>query len=300
MSTYSSNLRLTLIGAGEQTGVWGTTTNTNLGTLLEQAICGYTTQAISDSSDTVITIPDGTTGVARNMYIRCTGTLTANRNLIVPAYTKLYFIDNATTGGYSVTVKVSGQTGVAVANGAKSALFCNGTDVVSALSISVSSVVGTLPVANGGTGATTLTGVLKGNGTSAFTAAVAGTDYVAPSGSLGTPTSGNLQNCTADGSNAVGFLGLPQSSSTTLATSDRGKCVVATSTITIPNSTFAAGDAVTIFNNSASSITLTSNLTTLYLAGSASTGSRTLAQRGVATLYFISSTSAVISGSGIS
>lgn len=300
MSTYSSNLRLTLIGAGEQTGVWGTTTNTNLGTLLEQAICGYTTQAISDSSDTVITIPDGTTGVARNMYIRCTGTLTANRNLIVPAYTKLYFIDNATTGGYSVTVKVSGQTGVAVANGAKSALFCNGTDIVSALSISVSSVVGTLPVANGGTGATTLTGVLKGNGTSAFTAAVAGTDYVAPSGSLGTPTSGNLQNCTADGSNAVGFLGLPQSSSTTLATSDRGKCVVATSTITIPNSTFAAGDAVTIFNNSASSITLTSNLTTLYLAGSASTGSRTLAQRGVATLYFISSTSAVISGSGIS
>jgi hypothetical protein len=300
MSTYSSNLRLTLIGAGEQTGVWGTTTNTNLGTLLEQAICGYTTQAISDSSDTVITIPDGTTGVARNMYIRCTGTLTANRNLIVPAYTKLYFIDNATTGGYSVTVKVSGQTGVAVANGAKSALFCNGTDVVSALTLSVSSVVGTLPVANGGTGATTLTGVLKGNGTSAFTAAVAGTDYVAPSGSLGTPTSGNLQNCTADGSNAVGFLGLPQSSSTTLATSDRGKCVVATSTITIPNSTFAAGDAVTIFNNSASSITLTSNLTTLYLAGSASTGSRTLAQRGVATLYFISSTSAVISGSGIS
>jgi hypothetical protein len=280
--------------------VWGTTTNTNLGTLLEQAICGYTTQAISDSSDTVITIPDGTTGVARNMYIRCTGTLTANRNLIVPAYTKLYFIDNATTGGYSVTVKVSGQTGVAVANGAKSALFCNGTDVVSALTLSVSSVVGTLPVANGGTGATTLTGVLKGNGTSAFTAAVAGTDYVAPSGSLGTPTSGNLQNCTADGSNAVGFLGLPQSSSTTLATSDRGKCVVATSTITIPNSTFAAGDAVTIFNNSASSITLTSNLTTLYLAGSASTGSRTLAQRGVATLYFISSTSAVISGSGIS
>lgn len=299
MSTYSSNLRLTLIGAGEQTGTWGSTTNTNLGTLLEQSVCGYTTQTISDSTDTTITIPDGATGVARNMYIKCTGALTANRNLIVPAYTKLYFIENATTGGYSVTVKVSGQTGVAVVNGAKSALFCNGTDVGNALTLSVSSVVGTLPVANGGTGAVTLTGLLKGNGTSAFTAAVAGTDYVAPSGSLGTPASGNLSNCTADGSNAVGFLGIPQSSSTTLATSDRGKCVIATGTITIPNSVFSAGDAVTIFNNSASSITISSSLTTLYLAGSATTGSRTLAQRGVATVYFISGTTAVISGSGI-
>jgi hypothetical protein len=59
-----------------------------------------------------------------------------------------------------------------------------------------SQVTGTLPVANGGTGATTLTGVLKGNGTSAFTAATAGTDYVAPGGALGTPSSGTLTNAT--------------------------------------------------------------------------------------------------------
>ena len=59
-----------------------------------------------------------------------------------------------------------------------------------------SQVSGTLPVGNGGTGATTLTGVLKGNGTSAFTAATAGTDYVAPGGALGTPSSGTLTNAT--------------------------------------------------------------------------------------------------------
>lgn len=57
-------------------------------------------------------------------------------------------------------------------------------------------VVGTLPVGNGGSGATTLTGVLKGNGTSAFSAATAGTDYVAPGGALGTPSSGTLTNAT--------------------------------------------------------------------------------------------------------
>jgi hypothetical protein len=57
-------------------------------------------------------------------------------------------------------------------------------------------VVGTLPVGNGGSGATTLTGVLKGNGTSAFSAATAGTDFVAPGGALGTPSSGTLTNAT--------------------------------------------------------------------------------------------------------
>jgi hypothetical protein len=132
MATYSGNLKLTLLATGEGSGTWGDTTNTNLGTLLEQAISGYTTQAITDGADTTITIPDGATGVARNMVIECTGTLTAARNLIVPSNKKLYFIYNNTTGGYAVTVKVSGQTGVSVPNGAKAVLMSNGTDIVPA------------------------------------------------------------------------------------------------------------------------------------------------------------------------
>jgi len=135
-STYSTNLALELIGTGDQSGTWGTTTNTNLGTLIEQAISGVVTQAITDGADTTITIPNGATGVARNMYIEMTGALTAARNLIVPANKKLYFIFNNTTGGYAVTVKVSGQTGVSVPNGKKIVLVMNsaGTDVVSAVS----------------------------------------------------------------------------------------------------------------------------------------------------------------------
>ena len=108
------------------------TTNTNLGTLIEQAISGYVTQTITDGADTTITIPNGATGVARNMTIEMTGALTAARNLIVPANKKLYFIYNNTTGGYAVTVKVSGQTGVSVPNGKKVILVSNGTDIVSA------------------------------------------------------------------------------------------------------------------------------------------------------------------------
>lgn len=132
MSTYSTNLALTLIGTGEEAGTWGTTTNTNLGTLLEQAISGYVTQAVTAGADTTITIPNGSTGVARNMYIELTGTGGSNTNLIVPANKKLYFIYNNTSSG-QVTVKVSGQTGVSIPNGSKYLLVSNGTDIVQAI-----------------------------------------------------------------------------------------------------------------------------------------------------------------------
>lgn len=171
-STYSTNLALELIGTGDQAGTWGNTTNINLGTLIEQAISGYVTQAITDGADTVITIPNGATGVARNMFIECTGSLSASRNLIVPANKKLYFIYNNTTGGYAITVKVSGQTGLSVPNGSKYLMVCNGTDVIGAINRLGSLTLSTpLTVDNGGTGTTTLTGLAYGNGTSAFTAA---------------------------------------------------------------------------------------------------------------------------------
>lgn len=155
MSTYSTNLRLELIGTGEQPGAWGNTTNTNLGTLLEQAISGYVTQAITDGADTVISIPDGANGVARNMFIECTGTLTAARNLVVPANKKLYFIFNNTSGGFAVTVKVSGQTGVSVPNGKKMLLVCNGTDIV----VATNHMIGTLDGDVSGNAGTVTNGV---------------------------------------------------------------------------------------------------------------------------------------------
>jgi len=130
-STYSTNLAIELPGTGDQAGTWGNTTNTNLGTLIEQAISGYVTQAVATGTDTTITIPNGATGVARNMYIELTGTGGASTNLIVPANKKLYFIFNNSTG--AVTVKVSGQTGVSVPQGKKVVLTSNGTDVVNGL-----------------------------------------------------------------------------------------------------------------------------------------------------------------------
>jgi len=151
-STYSTNLALELIGAGDQAGNWGSTTNTNLGTLIEQAISGYVTQAVATGTDTTITIPNGATGVARNMFLELTGTGGASTNLIVPTNKKLYFIYNNSTG--AVTVKVSGQTGVSVPAAAKIVLVSNGTDIITATNYMASA---TLPSAT--LSSPTMTGV---------------------------------------------------------------------------------------------------------------------------------------------
>ena len=156
-------------------------------------------------------------------------------------------------------------------------------------------VTGTLAVANGGTGVTTSTG----SGSVVLSTSPSLTTPV-----LGTPTSGNLSNCTADGTNNVGYRNIPQSGSDkttsySLATTDVGKFVgVGTSgSITVPNSTFAAGDVVSIFNNTTGNVTLTMSITTAYIAGTnTDKDTLTLATRGVATILFISGTVCVVSG----
>jgi hypothetical protein len=126
-STYSTNLALELIGTGDQAGNWGSTTNTNLGILIEQAISGYVTQSMP-GTDVTLSMTQGASATARNMFIELTGT--GGASLIVPVNKKLYFVYNSTS--VATTVKVSGQTGVSVPAGAKIALVCNGTDVVTA------------------------------------------------------------------------------------------------------------------------------------------------------------------------
>jgi hypothetical protein len=115
------------------------------------------------------------------MYIEMTGLLTAARNMIVPINKKLYFIYNNTTGGFAVTVKVSGQTGISVPNGKKMILVSNGVDVVEAINYysaggTVLSVTASAPLASSG-GATpniSLSTVPVGSGGTGLTSYVVG------------------------------------------------------------------------------------------------------------------------------
>ena len=128
-STYSTRLRLELMGSGDQSGTWGTTTNTNLGTLIEAAIAGRAAVSMTDA-DYTLTVANGTTDEARNMILNISGALTATRNVICPAVSKMYIVKNATTGGQSIILKTPSGSGVTIGNGLTALVFCDGTNVV--------------------------------------------------------------------------------------------------------------------------------------------------------------------------
>jgi hypothetical protein len=142
-TSYSTNLALTLQGTNDNPGTWGDITNTNLGTLLEQAISGYETQALTSGTTLTLTIPNGSTGVARNMYLEFTGN---GSTVIVPSNKKLYFVYNNCTSG-TITMKVAGQTGISIPQGDKKILVSNGTDVIEATTY-ISSGGGSLTLTN--------------------------------------------------------------------------------------------------------------------------------------------------------
>jgi hypothetical protein len=132
-STYSTSLKLTLIGDGDQAGIWGQTTNTNLGTLLEQAITGVVSINMADANYTLTNF-NGVTDEARNAVIVATGTNNAVRDLIPPVVEKLYTVVNNTTGGYDIRVIGVSGTGVNIPNGVTALVYCNGTNFYSGLS----------------------------------------------------------------------------------------------------------------------------------------------------------------------
>ena len=136
-----------------------------------------------------------------------------------------------------------------------------------------------------------------------LTAASNGTTPLVSGGALGTPSSGTLTNCTVNGTDPIGYRDLPavgaKNTSYTLQTADVGKYVEVTSggSITIPNSTFAAGDVVVIVNNHTAAITITCSITDAYIAGTdTDKATVSLATRGVANIFFLSATRCIITG----
>ena len=128
-STYSTSLRLQLIGTGDQAGTWGTTTNTNLGTLLEQAITGYQQISINGLTAYSLTSFNGATDQARNAVLSFTGTLSGTCTVSTPAVSKTYIINNATTGGYGVTVNTTASgSAVTVPSGQTYIIYSDGSN----------------------------------------------------------------------------------------------------------------------------------------------------------------------------
>lgn len=154
------------MGDGDQSGLWGQTTNTNLGTLLEQAITGVTPITMADANYTLTSF-NGVTDEARNAVLVVTGTNAAVRDLIPPVQEKLYTIVNNTTGGFAIRVIGGSGTGVNIPNGATCLVYCDGTNFVNGLSgaagnFTVSGALAVTSTANLG-GALTYGGVALAN-----------------------------------------------------------------------------------------------------------------------------------------
>lgn len=147
-STYSPSLRLELIGTGDQSGLWGDTTNNNLGDLIEQAITGVETIPMLDLDYTLAAL-NGSVDEARNAVIIMTSSvpLTGSRNVLIPAEEKLYIFKNSTTGGQNIVVKTSGGTGYTVPNGKTCFIYCDGTDCFEAISTLASPALTGVPTA---------------------------------------------------------------------------------------------------------------------------------------------------------
>ena len=176
MATYTASLRLVQPADGAPN--WGATVNNGLTALVDTSVAG-TASIVMPPANYTLSNNNGATDEARAMFLALSGSPGGTFNVIVPAVSKLYFVSNST--GHTQIVKTSAGLGTSVPNNSSMTLRCDGTNVVETLNYFGSLTLGAaLPVASGGTGAATLTGVLKGNGTSAFTAATVGTDFVAP------------------------------------------------------------------------------------------------------------------------
>ena len=167
-STYS-NLKIQLMATGENSGTWGNVTNANLGDAIEQAIV-ETADVTFASNNVTLTLSDSNSRQnARALRLNLVGTTAGARDLIVPAIQKPYLVNNGTAD--TITVKVSGQTGVAVPASTSMLLYNNGTDVGLAFNRVVADVVGNVSgsAASANTLTTARTIAISGNVTGTAT-----------------------------------------------------------------------------------------------------------------------------------
>ena len=182
-TSYSTNLALALPVQGELSGTWGDTVNDNITKMLDEGL-GYQAFSATGGSDT-LTIPNGTTGVARSIYIQLNGTGGGTVN-VPTTKTKMYFVFNNTAS--AITFKVTGQTGVSIPAAGKMALVSNGTDIIVAQNYFSALTLGAgLPAASGGTGvANNAAMTVTGSGNFGYTRTLTGTTNVT------FPTTGTL------------------------------------------------------------------------------------------------------------
>lgn len=217
-STASQILRLELIGTGDQAGTWGTTTNTNLGTLLEGSIAGLASVSVTSANQALVAT-DYAADQARMAILTLTTTTSANFSIYAPPVSKTYVVYN--NSAYDATIynstvlgnTTAAGTGITIPAGKILSVWSNGTNFYKQSNLLVSlttDVSGTLPIANGGTGQTTAQAALN-----ALAASTSSGQYLRGNGSnvvMSAIQAGDVptlnQNTTGSAGSVVGVLTL--------------------------------------------------------------------------------------------
>jgi fibronectin-binding autotransporter adhesin len=315
MATYTDSLGLVKPAAGEGAGTWGTTINSSLTDMLEEAISGYVSIAITGDT-TLTTNVTGVTCQARHAIIKLTGSLSSNANIIVPDLAKIWVINNATTGGQTVTVKTANDAGVVISNGKTGIIYCDGADVLEAGTSTAGNATmgGTLGVTGAVTMASTLgvTGnvavntdkftvtAATGNTVVAGTLAVTGVT-TATGGLTGSPTVSVSASGNKDATAMTALVGQriisTASGDTTYTLPDAATADVPVGSTWVIVNAHASAD-ITISSGGADDvIALCSGAA--YTPGDASTD-RTIVQGGVAEIVCVQANLYVIFGGGVS
>jgi hypothetical protein len=273
MATYVNNLRLKEIATGDESGTWGTSTNTNLELITDGF--SYGTKEIAADANETFTMPDATADATRSLYLKFTSavSLTATREITLGPNTvsKTWIIENATTGSQIITIKQGSGATVNVANGSKVMVVTDGAGagaaVLNANPTEVGGTVTSVAVSGGTTGLTTSGGPITGSGT----ITLAGTLAVANGGTgitsfgsgvadfLGTPSSANLATALTDetGTGVAVFNVSPALTTPKITTGIQNAS--AATVISMDSSTFFAGafsDEVTALGNTGTAVTI--------------------------------------------
>jgi len=273
-TAYTSLLGLALPVDGELTGTWGQVVNDSITSLLDTAIAGTKTADVTSSNWTLTDIDGADSGTARAAVLIPTGTNGATtRSILAPNQSKIYVVINQATGSVVVKGVTGPTTGVTITAGSQAIVAWNGSDFVNL----TPAVTGYLPTTGG-----TMTGAIT------FAAGQ-----------------------TVDGTNGIGYINIPQNSQSaayTLVAADAGKHIFHPSTdanartFTIPANSSVAypiGTAISFVNMTSQVVSIAITTDTMYLAGTGTTGTRSLAQYGTATALKITSTTWIISGAGL-
>jgi len=225
MATYDNDLRLKEITTGDEDGTWGTSTNTNL-ELITDAL-GYGTKAFAADSNETFTMPDATADGTRSLYLKFTSgvSLTSTRTATVGPNTisKVWMVENATTGGQSIIIKQGAGAEVTIATGEKTWLYTDGAGAGAAVALANPTETGTGTVTSvatadgGGINGLTLTGgTITTSGTITFGGALSGVDLTSQvTGILPTANGGT-------GSSSTTFVNLTTNVTGTLPVANGG------------------------------------------------------------------------------